>query len=265
MTSRPRNPRAESPRARAWAISTFAHAAGVVGALALGTAAAVEADWSATSDMPSRSSLWAEATTETTSPTTPPMPTVAVELPPVETALVDPVLPLPLPLAATPPLDPPPMPSLAPAPRWLESLVAQPAAAAPTPQPQDAEPTEPTEPAQAAAAAPMGAGFVQPAPHASDNAPPRYPFVAWRRGIEGRVVVILEIDDRGTVTDAHVETSSGNSQLDDAALQALRDWRFTPAHRGERAVRGTWRQVVEFRLTGEGVALPAGAAADDAG
>jgi TonB family protein len=62
-------------------------------------------------------------------------------------------------------------------------------------------------------------------------------------------MVILEIDAAGTVTAAHVETSSGSRALDDAALQKLATWRFEPARRAGIAVPGTFRQQVVFRLT----------------
>ncbi len=80
------------------------------------------------------------------------------------------------------------------------------------------------------------------------NTPPAYPWTAWRRGIEGTVTVLLEIDRAGAVTQAHVAVSSGCSLLDDAALQALRQWRFALAEPGHRPVR-THRQDVVFRLS----------------
>ncbi len=240
------------------------HAAGIVGATLFGAAALTDARWSATADLPSRSSLWALHPIEAIAPTVPPTPLIAAEPTPPETALVDPALPLveaqqvearqiesPLPT----------MPTTTAVPNWLETVVRP----LPVSEPAEVPPTEPAVQAAAATAAPMGGGLVQPSPRASDNAPPRYPFVAWRRGIEGTVIVILEVDDRGAVTAAHVETSSGCGQLDDAALQALRRWRFTPAHRGDWAVRGTWRQTVEFRLTGDAVALPSVAGPSVAG
>jgi outer membrane biosynthesis protein TonB len=36
--------------------------------------------------------------------------------------------------------------------------------------------------------------------------------------------------------------------LDDAALDQLATWRFTPARRGDKAVGSTFRQAVTFRL-----------------
>jgi protein TonB len=98
------------------------------------------------------------------------------------------------------------------------------------------------------AAAASGGAFVEAAPCADANAPPRYPFVAWRRGWTCTVVVLLEIGADGSVANARIEHSSGFAMLDDAALDKLGTWRFTPARRGDTAVPSTFRQAVTFRL-----------------
>ena len=59
--------------------------------------------------------------------------------------------------------------------------------------------------------------------------PPRYPGEEYRRGIEGTTVLVVSIDASGGVLDVEVQTSSGNSNLDRAAMQAARKWRFNPA------------------------------------
>ncbi|MEO6597818.1 MAG: energy transducer TonB [Planctomycetota bacterium] len=91
---------------------------------------------------------------------------------------------------------------------------------------------------------------VEASPIPGDNAPPRYPFVAWRRGIEGRVVIHLDIDAVGRVTAGCVEKSSGSALLDDAALQQLLTWKFTPARGSLGPVATHHRQEVVFRLRG---------------
>ena len=58
---------------------------------------------------------------------------------------------------------------------------------------------------------------------------PRYPQSARRNGIEGTVVVTILILKNGTVGEAYVSSSSGNSELDDAAINAICKWRFSPA------------------------------------
>ena len=80
------------------------------------------------------------------------------------------------------------------------------------------------------------------------NAPPYYPRLAQRRGVEGKVVVALELDASGVVIAARVAESSGSTVLDAAALNALRSWRFEPATRDGRPIAASWHQVVEFRI-----------------
>jgi len=47
-----------------------------------------------------------------------------------------------------------------------------------------------------------------------------YPPEALRRGLEGEVVLLLQLDDGGRIVDASVAASSGHPILDDAALRA---------------------------------------------
>ena len=80
------------------------------------------------------------------------------------------------------------------------------------------------------------------------NEPPRYPFLARRRHIEGTVVVELDIDANGEVTATRLAESSGCRLLDDAAVQQLRRWKFTPARGALGPVSCTLRQKVIFRI-----------------
>ena len=45
---------------------------------------------------------------------------------------------------------------------------------------------------------------------------------------EGRVVVLVEINNQGLVVSARVDSSSGSPRLDEAALAAIRKARFKP-------------------------------------
>jgi TonB family protein len=58
---------------------------------------------------------------------------------------------------------------------------------------------------------------------------PQYPYEAWVRRQTGTGVVVLVIDpSTGVVKNAEMATSTGNEILDNAALSALRLWRFRP-------------------------------------
>ncbi len=67
-----------------------------------------------------------------------------------------------------------------------------------------------------------------------NNPKPSYPSVANRMGWHGTVVVNVEVLATGLAGQLSVQRSSGHAVLDDAALQAIRQWRFTPArHNGQ--------------------------------
>jgi protein TonB len=69
-----------------------------------------------------------------------------------------------------------------------------------------------------------------------------YPREAIERGLEGRVVLLLTLDEAGRVSRIEVASSSGHALLDDAARKAAARITRLPADR---------RQVllpVEFRL-----------------
>lgn len=99
-------------------------------------------------------------------------------------------------------------------------------------------------------APPAALATVEPSPLPGQNPAPAYPFVPWRRGIEGTVVVRLVIDVAGTVTTATVATSSGCRQLDEAAVTQLKTWRFEPAHDAFGPIGCVHTQAVVFRIRG---------------
>lgn len=71
--------------------------------------------------------------------------------------------------------------------------------------------------------------------------PPEYPLFSRKRREEGRLTILITIQS-GRVTDAQVERGSGYPRLDEAALRAVRTWRFD--HPGQ--IRA--RVPVSFRL-----------------
>ncbi|MDC0305254.1 TonB family protein [bacterium] len=81
---------------------------------------------------------------------------------------------------------------------------------------------------------------------------PVYPSGARRSGIEGKVVVLVGVAPSGRVSNARVESSSGSSSLDAAALTAARLYRFVPATDSAGQAVAT-KAVIPFifRLRGE--------------
>jgi protein TonB len=80
---------------------------------------------------------------------------------------------------------------------------------------------------------------------------PIYPEPARIAGIEGNVVIEALVDVDGKIIDAKVLKSSGNVALDEAALTAARQARFTPAKQRDMPVR-VWVSIpFRFTLTGK--------------
>ena len=62
--------------------------------------------------------------------------------------------------------------------------------------------------------------------------PPRYPTDERGRRLTGSGLVVMEIDEKtGWVTSAKMQKRTGNKLLDNAALEAFRQWRFRPGIR----------------------------------
>ena len=137
-------------------------------------------------------------------------------------------------------------------------------------------PREPAEPAPAAigpqhptrrAALPLGparAGLYAPsaavgqsasvgttdtaAPEGFRNFPPIYPEAAARDRLEGTVMLRILVKPDGSVGDLEVFHSSGHAVLDGAAVQAVKDWRYRPARRGNQPVEFVMRVEIIFTL-----------------
>lgn len=77
---------------------------------------------------------------------------------------------------------------------------------------------------------------------------PEYPADAARSQEEGTVLVRVEVDANGTPTDVSVAKRSGSRELDRAALDAVRKWRFQPAIKDGRAVASVAEVPVDFSL-----------------
>jgi TonB family protein len=68
-----------------------------------------------------------------------------------------------------------------------------------------------------------------PPPRAIYTPKPVYRSEWAKQGLTGKGVVLVNIDKQtGNVTGARMLTSTGNQQLDGAALQAYSQWRFDP-------------------------------------
>ena len=82
------------------------------------------------------------------------------------------------------------------------------------------------------------------------NPKPVYPWAARRRGDEGRVTLRVRVSAQGAALAVEIAGSSGSSLLDEAALDAVRRWRFVPARRGNEAIESWVSVPIVFRIDG---------------
>ena len=75
---------------------------------------------------------------------------------------------------------------------------------------------------------------------------PSYPEAAFKKKVEGTVLVEILIGEEGEV--AHAEIRRSIRYLDEAALACVREWQFEPARRGERPVATVAHVPVAFRI-----------------
>ncbi len=178
----------------------------------------------------------------------------------ISVALLAPPPPPSAPPVAPPPRIPQPSPATVASPKQAQQPVVQPvlssaAADAPVmaappvaeaPKPVAAAPASPPAPPRPAAEPVLEL----PSFHADylNNPPPAYPFAARRRGIEGNVLVRAEISSEGKCLRVELKKSSGADLLDQAALDAVKSWRFVPARRGSQAVIAWVDVPLAFKL-----------------
>lgn len=176
-------------------------------------------------------------------PSTPPPETLTQSTPPDPPEATE-ALPEP-----PPPTPPPPARSARPVPRPTQA--ARPPTPQPTPPTEGRQPAVPPE-VQVNQASVLGFGRVEG--NVSRRAEPleqrpiTYPTDSERRGDQGTVVLVVQVDAAGEVRDVEMVTSSGFRPLDAAAIEAARSWRFRPAERDGQPVASTVRAPVTFRI-----------------
>ena len=86
-----------------------------------------------------------------------------------------------------------------------------------------------------------GTGFLS-------GALPGYPQSARRAGREGVVTVRVLVGTDGNPVSVTVRVTSGREDFDDAAVSAVKKWRFSPAKRGGEPVASLHDVRIRFRL-----------------
>ncbi|MGB3340212.1 MAG: energy transducer TonB [bacterium] len=80
------------------------------------------------------------------------------------------------------------------------------------------------------------------------NPIPKYPELAKQAGIEGTTVIKMLVDIDGSVMEVKILKSSGNQMLDQSALAAAKNSKFTPAKQRDKFVRVWVSRPFRFKL-----------------
>ena len=79
---------------------------------------------------------------------------------------------------------------------------------------------------------------------------PQYPDKAVELGLEGVVLLLLEIEESGEPASIKVKNQA-HPVLRSAAIKTVRQWQFQPATRDGEAVRSTLKVPIRFELLSE--------------
>jgi protein TonB len=91
-------------------------------------------------------------------------------------------------------------------------------------------------------------GAKEALPDYLSNPPPAYPESSRLAREEGVVMVLVDVGVLGTPSDVRLLRSSGYSALDQAAIRAVREWRFRPGTMAGMAVASSVSIPVRFEL-----------------
>lgn len=81
------------------------------------------------------------------------------------------------------------------------------------------------------------------------NPQPQYPLLSKRKGEEGTVLIRAFVDPSGVASKIEIFKSSSFSLLDNAALEAIKKWRFVPAKRFGQSISSSVIIPINFKLT----------------
>ncbi len=82
-----------------------------------------------------------------------------------------------------------------------------------------------------------------------NNPVPPYPPIAHRLGLEGVVLLRVDVSAKGTPEKIVIARTSGASVLDEAAMKAVRGWTFVPARRGDTPIAHPVEVPIRFHIT----------------
>ena len=166
-------------------------------------------------------------------------PDITIEIgaaPPASSGLINQAKPTPAPVQKEAPKQKTPPPSK-----------DKDAPAIPTPAQAPQSSAQPAAPSSGAVASAPTADADYKAAYLQNPKPP-YPPLAFRARIEGKVIVIAEVQPDGRAGQVRVLESSGNEMLDQSALSTVKQWKFTPARKDGVIITQAVRIPITFSL-----------------
>jgi protein TonB len=99
--------------------------------------------------------------------------------------------------------------------------------------------------------APGRADAIEP-PHFNvaylNNPRPAYPPIARKLGLEGVVLLRVDVSANGAPEKIVIAHTSGATLLDEAAMKAVQGWTFVPARRGDTPIAHPVEVPIRFHL-----------------
>ncbi len=81
-----------------------------------------------------------------------------------------------------------------------------------------------------------------------NNPAPYYPLSAKRKSIQGKVLLNVVVKTDGTAASVNISRSSGHDVLDEAALDAVKQWKFLPARSKGQLIQASVIVPIEFKI-----------------
>ena len=81
-----------------------------------------------------------------------------------------------------------------------------------------------------------------------NNPHPPYPFIARKKGFEGKLILEVLVNEDGSVKSTSIRESSGYEILDTVSKETVEKWTFIPAKKMGRAVKDNIQVPIKFVL-----------------
>jgi protein TonB len=153
--------------------------------------------------------------------------------------------------AVAPPPPPPKQPAPKPVTKPVKPVVTKVPVSQPAPVQETTQVSESTPTSAKATASDVVKPVIKAQADYLNNPKPNYPRLSKRMGEQGEVRLRVDIASDGTVTQVVLAHSSGFERLDDAAITAVKSWKFKPAKQGDVSMASTVEIPVKFMLEDE--------------